>query len=468
MNCINKYLAFGLLFMICLNCNALLAQDNEDRIKPFLKNSYYWQYKGDPVILLGGSKDDNLFQIPNLKEHLEELSEAGGNYIRNTMSDRRDKGFEEYPFKKIANGKYDLNQWNEEYWQRFENMLRLTSDMDIIVQIEIWDRFDYSRENWPLHPYNPANNMNYGYEESGFAPEYPEHPGANEQPFFFTTPLQQNNETVLHYQQKFVNKLLDYTLEYPNVLYCIDNETSGEEAWAVYWAEFIRDRAETEKSIVNITEMWDAWDLTDKEHRRTLDHPERFNFVDVSQNNHQKNETHWQNFLWVRNYIKDYPRPINSVKIYGSDAGRHGGDDIDAIEKYWRLIFAGAASARFHRPESGLGLNGFTKTQLRSSRMFLKDFDIFSAKPDADHKYLSGREEDEAYLTGIEGKTYAVLFTNGGEVNLDLAVHDESWQIRWFDISNSNWKKNQSVDSMSTLRLISPGDGLWIALIQSK
>ncbi|MCK4293613.1 MAG: hypothetical protein KAY65_10485, partial [Planctomycetes bacterium] len=88
----------------------------EDRIQPYKKNPCYWQYKGKPVLLLGGSKDDNLFQIPDMKEHLDLLASVGGNYIRNTMSSRSDKGFEVQAFKKLANGKYDLSQWNDEYW----------------------------------------------------------------------------------------------------------------------------------------------------------------------------------------------------------------------------------------------------------------------------------------------------------------------------------------------------------------
>ena len=31
----------------------------------------------------------------------------------------------------------------EEYWQRFQNMLKWTAERKIIVQIEVWDRFDY-------------------------------------------------------------------------------------------------------------------------------------------------------------------------------------------------------------------------------------------------------------------------------------------------------------------------------------
>lgn len=437
-----------------------------DRIRPYEENPYYWQYEGRPVVLLGGSKDDNLFQLPELEQHLREIAEAGGNYIRNTMSDRQDKGHEAYPFKRLANGKYDLDQWNAEYWRRFENLLRWTSEREIIVQIEIWDRFDYSRDNWPPHPYNPKNNVNYTYEQSGFAPEYPRHPGANVQPFFFTTPKQRNNRTVLQYQQRFVNKLLDHALAYPNVLYCMDNETSGQEAWAIYWAQFIRARAEREGKLVNLTEMWDAWDLRNEEHRRTLDHPERFDFVDVSQNNHQKNETHWRNFLWVRDYISDRPRPINSVKIYGADGGRHGGGDRDAIEKMWRLIFAGAASARFHRPTSGIGLDELARTQLRSARLFLDEFDIFEARPDANHELLSRRQDDEAYLTRVEGRQYAVYFTNGGEVTLRVPQGVDEWKVRWLDVADSEWQPTRKRSAEGTLDLKAPADGQWVALAE--
>ena len=74
--------------LFCL-CNCVSAENledktsNKDRIKPYADNPHYWQYKGKPVLLLGGSKDDNLFQIPDLKEHLDMLASVGGNYIRN-------------------------------------------------------------------------------------------------------------------------------------------------------------------------------------------------------------------------------------------------------------------------------------------------------------------------------------------------------------------------------------------------
>ncbi|MCD6288535.1 MAG: hypothetical protein J7M12_05415, partial [Candidatus Hydrogenedentes bacterium] len=130
---------FRTVLLVCcismLSATMVGANSNTDRIRPYPKNVRYWQYKGHPVLLLGGSKDDSLFQIPDLEQHLDEIQHAGGNFIRNTMSYRLDHGFEVQPFKKTANGKYDLNQWNDEYWNRFENMLKLTDERDIIVQI---------------------------------------------------------------------------------------------------------------------------------------------------------------------------------------------------------------------------------------------------------------------------------------------------------------------------------------------
>lgn len=54
----------------------------------------------------------------------------------------------------------------------------------------------------------------------------------NQQPFFYTTPRQRNNIAVLRYQRRFVDQMLRYALRYPNVLYVIDNETSGDEVWS--------------------------------------------------------------------------------------------------------------------------------------------------------------------------------------------------------------------------------------------
>ena len=158
-----------------------------DRIRPYEQNPFYWQYKGQPILLLGGSVEDNLFQIAGLEEHLDLLASVGGNYVRCTMSSR-DEG-DVWPFSQDpGTGLYDLDRPGEAYWARFERFMELTAARDIIVQFEMWDRFDFAREPWERNPYNPKNNSNYTAQESGLKTEIHTHPGRRENAFFCSVP----------------------------------------------------------------------------------------------------------------------------------------------------------------------------------------------------------------------------------------------------------------------------------------
>ncbi len=391
-----------------------------DRIRPYEKNRWYWQFDGKPLLLLGGSDEDNLFNHPDLpphglEAHLDLLVSVGGNYVRNTMSSR-DPG-NVWPFHRDpTTGKYDLERMGDEYWRRFERFMQMTADREIIVQIELWDRFDFAREPWNANPFNPGNNVNYTVEESGLPIEITSHPGRRENPFFRTVPELEDNALVRHYQERFVDQLLSISLAYPHVLYCISNETNESPHWGAYWADMIRRRAAEAGVGVEVTEMWDAWDLAGDEHRNTFDHPERYSFVDISQNNHQRGQTHWENIQAARERLALLPRPMNSVKIYGGHP--HGGGVEEGTHKMWRNIMGGLASTRFHRPSSGIGLGELARVHLRSARMFADAMDVFAAQP-ANH-LLRERRENAAYCMAIPGEAYAVYFPVAGSVTLAL------------------------------------------------
>ena len=432
--------------------------DAAARIRPYAANPWYWQYKGVPVLLLGGSKDDNLFQIPDLQEHLDAIRAAGGNYVRNTMSDRRDVGFEVYPFARLADGSYDLTQWNPEYWARFERFLALTLERDVIVQIELWDRFDYSRDNWTTHPYNPANTRTYTTESTGLATSYPNHPGANEQPFFFSTPSQRNIVPLLEVQQRFAEQVLARTLPQPHVLYCIDNETSGEEAWSTYWADFIRARATRAGVEVHVTEMWDDHDLRSQQHRRTYDHPDRYSFVDVSQNNHQKGQAHWDNFQAVRAHLAPRPRPVNTVKTYGADGGPYG-TDADGLQRWWRHLVGGAAAVRFHRPKSGLGLSPRAIASMRAARKVESLVQPWALAPA--NERLQQRAADAAYLAAAADGTFVLFFPAPGKVVVDLTQVAGVLDARWISIASGEFGPTARWTGGAPLEVSTPGEGLW-------
>ena len=62
----------------------------DNGIQIYQNNPRYWQYQGMPVLLLGGSDDDNLFQWTGVRliDQLNLLKSLGGNYVRCTMSSR--------------------------------------------------------------------------------------------------------------------------------------------------------------------------------------------------------------------------------------------------------------------------------------------------------------------------------------------------------------------------------------------
>jgi len=426
----------------------------------------YWEYNGKPILLLGGSDGDNLFQLPELEQHLDLLASRGGNYVRNTMSSR-DSGNVWAFGMDPESGKYNLNLWNEEYWNRFTSLLELTFKREIFVQIELWATFDFYRDNWDVNPFNPVNNVNYTVERTRLPEVVATHPVYCDNPFFWSVPSHHNNMRLLNYQQLFVDKLLSYSLKYDHVLYCIDNETSVTSEWGEFWSEYIRKMAKEQGKKVHVTEMWDPWDLNHISHRESFDHPETYSFVEISQNNHQRGENQWDNGLYQIDRLRKAGnlRPVNNVKTYGASGGRHGGGTQNGVESFIRSTLFGAAAVRFHRPTSGLGLSDTAQAVIHGMRMATDRIDFFDAAP---HNELLGeRQENEAYCRAIPGKEYLVYFPDVGEVELELESGGDNLQVSQLEILTGAWSDQEGFLQHNRLILKSPGKHT-IFLIQKK
>ncbi len=452
---------FAVIAVACTD--PVVRQDNNNSGIDISRNHIsYWSFNGEDILLLGGSVQDNLFQIPDLAGHLDLLKSVGGNYVRNTMSSR-DSG-NVWAFRKLENGLYDLNQWNDEYWRRFSYFLEETAKRDIIVQIEIWATFDYYRDNWDINPFNPKNNINYSTRRSKLPEVVETHPIYTENNFFRSVPAQMAIVPVLAFQQKFVDKILSYTFNYDHILYCIDNETSVSSDWPKFWARYIRKEAQLAGRKVHITEMWDPWDLNHPFHAETFDNPDIFTFVEISQNNHQSGDTHWENGLATIERLTKMGnlRPVNNVKIYGNDGGPHK-TTRDAIESFVRNLLMGCASARFHRPNSGQGLNETARAVIKGMREVTGMTDFFNGEPRND--LLKSRGEREAYCRAIPGRELIVYFPRSGSVEIDLAGFRASPAVEWLNLLGEEWLAPQGLEQ-TTVRLETPGDGHWIAVIR--
>ncbi|NMC39557.1 MAG: hypothetical protein GYA43_00065, partial [Bacteroidales bacterium] len=203
-----------------------------------------------------------------------------------------------------------------------------------------------------------------------------------------------------------------------------------------------------------ITQMWDDWDVKSPIHKRTIDHPERYGFIDISQNSQLTGYTNWENAQYVFNYIKDNPRPVNSTKIYGSDSGSwlsRGINTQHAIQTFFRNVIGGFASSRFHRPPSGLGLSresiNCIKT-VRKAESLVKMWDIV---PRMD--LLKTMEKNQAYLAAREGKAYVIYFTGPFKCSLDLIGYNKSFKARWINIETGEWNRTEKIKGGAVVEL---------------
>lgn len=448
------------------SCNSF----EKDRIKPYKDNPCYWQYKDEPVLLLGVSKDDNLFQQKNLYNHLKAIHEIGGNYIRNTMSARIGPEKNEVQAFLKEGELYNLNKWNPEYWERFDNCLRWCQELNIIIQIEIWATHDFfKQQNWNVNPWNPSCNHNYSYNNTTLQRKTASHANVFH-PFFNTVPEAQNDSVVLHFQKRYVDQLLSYSLNYPNVLYCITNEIQHAQSpeWSWYWADYIRKKSKKENKNAEITEMFWAPDLKDCQHKHSLDFPELFTYIEVSQNSAISGRKNSENLEYIRKYISSNPRPMNSVKIYGkSGKVKWPGTDDDAIERFWGNILGGCASSRFHRDELGKYGLGFTEPSInsvKSMRLFTEQIIPWKSKP-ANHLIVSSDSLNYKAM-GNRGNWLGLYFHGKDEIFIDVHEFGKKLQVKWINILEAISQDSSLINTSDTMKLSPPHKGHWAVILK--
>lgn len=467
----------------------------------------YWKYDGKRVLLLGGwnhghnpfidhdtnnDKDNRgVSTTEQIINEMDELAAAGGNYLRCVLDPGMAAGTQEFDFCTKSGNKYDLNTMTGPFWTRLEMFISEANKRNIIVQIEVWDRFDLidgSWGSWPISPWNPKNNINYTTASSGLATSYKSfvnHPfleGVPGHPKYENAigTMKQRYDLVRSFQGKFINKLLSITLSYNNVLYCMNNETHADPAWGIYWMNFIEKKAKEQGKIVSTTDMFDDVYKADTSRGLTyqLNNRDKYDYIDVSQtNSRHADQEHWNKIKWIADAAKNMEPPylLHMTKVYGNDIALDckpwsrfkPGDSDNAIEEWWRNLIAGVAGVRFHRPTSGIGLCTMSKNCISATRKVETKVKFWDVEPRLD--LLTNRQSDEAYLAADPGNAYILYFTKngGGSVSLKLDNYlNTKFELNWIDIDTGNWGPTETISGGSTVIINRPNDSShWAATI---
>ncbi len=443
------------------------------RIAPCGRNPHYFEYDGKEIWLSGHSRlwpltgwippttkptteqnedtGDHHAINRTYRDEVARVAESGGHIFRMTpfWPDAWQKGHP-MPWKQLEPGKFDLTQWDEAYFEAFRDFFALAAERDIIIQLEIWDRPGLSHwhpSRWPAHPMNPDHNVNYGTDVLPTGGDSSDGDGdiVFGKRLFYTTARGERPE-LLEHQQNYVQKLLDETKAFPNVIYCIENEGCGGIEWDAHWAKIIR---ETISDAIITAMPLDADEHTwrsyfDSPHFNCLDGGGtglRYAMLDTVGGDASFKTTcerlRYDRICLVRETMAKYyllmeAYPEKTRPVYVSN---NFGKVLDSI---WAMFCSGAAGLRYHR-------RVWDETEevyrwVRAFNTFLDDTGVpFVEMAPSNHR-LHGHG-----VCLANEKVAAVYMPTDLPVTLTIPNSTGKVRIRLFDCDQGKWITDETV-----------------------
>lgn len=311
----------------------------QEYIKIYDSNPFYWQYKNEPIILKGSSISNSLVDgrmggsyyyisensnlndgkenhvtpsylgwnqslnygnnitgISNfdeyknaIREEFRLLHESGGNFIRLTLADYSDdwvgKDNSLQPFTGVMSShNFNLSSWNSTWWERLDFVFAEAERKDIIIELEFWDGHDLGGDVawWENSVWHPNNNTSYTYSSSGLSSSTSWN-GRENNPIRAIWTM--SNSTVLNFAKAYIKRVLDYCAPYGNIIFSVENEDpSSVSNWANRWADFITaNNPYSDGRTIYVTNMRDEYDLSTGTHQTIKNDYNRYSYLDASQ-----------------------------------------------------------------------------------------------------------------------------------------------------------------------------------------
>jgi hypothetical protein len=226
-------------------------------------NPRYLEYQGEPVILVTSAEHYGAVLNLNFdyRVYLETLEKEGFNYTRiftgsylepveNIFRIQRNT-LAPLPGKFIApwdtvGGKYDLERFNPDYFERLKDFIATAAAHGIIVEVTLFSSI-YAENAWVLSPFHPENNVN----------------DVGDIPFHRVNTLY--NGGIRGYQEAFVRKVVRELNAFDNVFFEIQNEPWSDNPNLAAFVE-VRDEVlfrwdwQRRVEIANDVSLeWQAW-----------------------------------------------------------------------------------------------------------------------------------------------------------------------------------------------------------------
>ena len=200
---------------------------NSQAVRVCEKNKKVLEYQGAPIILVCATEHyGSVLNRPfNFEAYLKDCKEKNQNYTRlfllvrelqtkeNPYSPAKPESTDYVsPFMRVGPGmavdmlpKYDLEVWNDEFFERLHCFMDLAQKYDVIVEVVLFSN-QYQQPLFDLVPWSSKNNIN-GTEDIDF-----------------NVALSMKAPKLFAYQQQYVEKVVTELNRYPNFFFEVCNE----------------------------------------------------------------------------------------------------------------------------------------------------------------------------------------------------------------------------------------------------
>ncbi|MEX0821744.1 MAG: hypothetical protein WD021_06330 [Rhodothermales bacterium] len=416
-------------------------------------NPHYFLFRGEPTVLVTSAEHYGAVVNGDFdyETYLAALAEDGLNYTRvfagtyfeppgafgirhNTLAPRPEAVVAPWPRAIGATGPFDLDRWNEAYFERLTDFVRTADTYGIVVEVTFFSSI-YGDAQWAINPFNPANNVN----DTGNVERHAVHT--------------LDNGPILAYQERVVARIVEALNDFDNVFYEIQNEPWADNGYVagVLNPGVPSSDASWQGRIEYPTDAALAWQaaiidvIRETEEALPKKHLIAENFVNFGYPLYGVDPR-----LSILNFHYATPDAVEMNlgwdRVLGLDeTGFAGTADSTYRVLAWRFMMAGGGlynnldySFTVEHPGGAAsndapGGGGTTlRNQLGSLKQFLDDMPFVEMTPDARVVVRAPGALREALVD--EGRSYAVYLAGRLREDLVLDVPAGTYDIWWIDV----------------------------------
>lgn len=308
----------------------------------------------------------------------------------------------------LGGNKFDWNTWDTNYWTRMTDSMAQANGAGIYAEVMLFDRVGMSPgsdDRWGNNPWASNNNINNLEVPTANPPN-------DGTPDFYSYATKPN---LRNQQERYVRKMIDSTITYPNVFYEVENEhwDSTDPAWANHYGQFVKDYITANYAasprLVSYSSL-----VSDLESLYTSTSIDIINkhFGNSAENNPDVLNTYIEP-RWGNN------KPINI------DEFANGVTSFSTLrQQCWTIITSGG---HFHIEDADLASQPYDVVENIRSFKAHSAWDFIHAAPNRNLVVPS----TAGYCMAQPGVEYVFYFTTGGSKTVNLAA--ATYRFEWWN-----------------------------------